>query len=314
MTSAATSSAPASDSKNNSTIERNDQQQQNVLAVFQQSQQAIPVRQKPFPVVGAEFHGRDSALRIHARRAAMMQLRLENSGDFVAGQPDAPGQIGIVGINEIFRVEHAELVENIGANQIRAAAGDENFARVGWQSPTDWAGRKCRSRKIRNPDTNCPDNSTRAAWRRPRRVFPFRRSSFSMQSGSSHVSLFRNKSHLPFAARAPELLPSQKPRFSELRTMTALGKSANHFRATATESSDELLSTMTVSIWPMMVCALSDSKHFGSHIAPLQFSTTMLTSGWPLALPNRSICGWRHFKVCFGFRFATNFLSCRRVL
>src|SRR5690242_16890214 len=101
-----------------------------------------------------------------------------------------------------------------------------------------------------------------------------------MQSFSSHVSLFKNKSHFPVAARAPELLPSQKPRFSELRTITAFGNSEKYFRAMATESSDELLSTITVSICEMMVCDLIVSKHFGSHIAPLQLRTTILTSGW----------------------------------
>ena len=60
-----------------------------------------------------------------------MQFRLENSRDFVAGQPHAPGQIGVVGVNEIFRIEHSELVKNVGADQIRAAAGNENFARSG---------------------------------------------------------------------------------------------------------------------------------------------------------------------------------------
>ena len=96
--------------------------------------------------------------------------------------------------------------------------------------------------------------------------------------------------------------------------MQADGKSASNFRATVTESSDELLSTMTVSIWLRIVCALMDPKHFGSQFAPLQFSTTMLTSGWPSARPKRSMRLSIYFKVCFGFSLATRFFSPRRVL
>src|ERR1039457_5537353 len=57
-----------------------------------------------------------------------------------------------------------------------------------------------------------------------------------------------------------------------------------------------------------------EPKHFGSQFTPLQFSTTMLTSGWPSARPRRSMWLSIYFKVCFGFSFATRFFSRLRVL
>jgi hypothetical protein len=52
-----------------------------------------------------------------------------------------------------------------------------------------------------------------------------------------------------------------------------------------------------------------DPKHFGSQFAPLQFSTTMLTSGSPSARPKRSISFAILSPSLLGFGFAVNVSS-----
>src|ERR1039458_10255135 len=50
-----------------------------------------------------------------------------------------------------------------------------------------------------------------------------------------------------------------------------------------------------------------DPKHFGSQFAPLQFSTTMLTSGWPSVRPKFSIWLSILFQKLFWFQIRYQF-------
>src|SRR5206468_3746083 len=93
---------------------------------------------------------------------------------------------------------------------------------------------------------------------------------------SAIVSLLRNASHSPRAARAPALLPPAKPAFAS----SAMTRTSGYADATnAADPSDDPLSTTMTSKDGAAACAASASRQPGSHGRPLQFRTMTLIRG-----------------------------------
>src|ERR1039458_7955819 len=88
-----------------------DQQQEEVMCVLEQYQQAVAVSVETLGVTRAEFHGRAATRGIDLRCAAMVQLRRRHRYGLLTGNPHAPRQVELIREHKEHRVEPAQCPE-----------------------------------------------------------------------------------------------------------------------------------------------------------------------------------------------------------
>ena len=91
-------------------------QQEDVLSILQNDQQAVSIGVVARCGIGSELDDASASSWICRSGASMMQSGPGHGDGLVPGQPHAPGKVHLVGIHEEFRVEASDLMKQIPAN------------------------------------------------------------------------------------------------------------------------------------------------------------------------------------------------------
>lgn len=105
----------------------NDQEQEQVLGVLENEQEAVAVGEETLGLAGARLDDAGLTLGIDRDGAAMVHPGGGDSDQPASGDLDAPAQVGFLGIHEEAAIETADAAKHLRADQDAAAGGGEEF-------------------------------------------------------------------------------------------------------------------------------------------------------------------------------------------